>query len=343
METRVQGKMTVEKQGNSIDKMLAARVIMAPMSGITDIPFRMMARRHGCRFAFTEMVDACGIAYGNIRTMQMLERAPGDSPLGAQIVGQDMDKILHAAKICEEKGFDVLDLNAGCPARKIIKCGKGAALLADPLKLAKMIRRLVKTVSIPVTVKIRSGWDENSMNYLEVTKAIASEGAAAVCIHSRTKEQMYKGRPDHDITREVKEKTGIPVIASGHIFTPRDVTEVFRSTGCDVVAVARGALGRPWLFREIYEHIEGEEPSPGPIFNDIKKVLFEHFSLSLRFCGEQRTFPRMYKHVCWYLKGRKNLNAVMKEYGKVDSAGSFHDFLDRLGLDEGNRLFMGDR
>ncbi len=328
------------RKNGPIADIINARVILAPMSGVTDIPSRMIARKFGCRFAFTEMIDVNGIIYNNRKTLKLMETIPEDRPLGVQIVGQDEKKILRAAKICEDTGFEVLDLNAGCPAKKIIKGGKGAALLKDPVKLGKIVRMLVRALSIPVMVKMRSGWDRDNMNYLEVARVVESEGASAICVHARTKAQMYRGKAKHDITREIKENTGIPVIASGNIFTPDDVEQVFRTTGCDAIAIARGALGRPWIFDEVYRRLDGKRASRQPSFDRIKKVISEHFSLSLEYFDEWRVFPRMYKHMTWYLSPFKELGGIMKAYGAVKSPESFHDFMRRLSLDENNRLSL---
>ena len=326
----------MDRVDNAIADMMRARAVLAPMAGVTDIPFRLMARRFGCAFAFTEMIDVNGIVYGNRRTFELMERVPGDSPLGVQLVGQDADKLLYAAEICEQKGFKVIDVNAGCPARKVVRSGKGAALLKDPLKLAAIVRRLVKALTIPVTVKIRSGWDEENLNCMEVAKAVASEGASAVCIHARTKEQMHKGKVRHDITRAVKKTAGIPVFASGDILTAGDAADVLAKTGCDAVFIARGALGRPWLFREINA---GALSTSVPSFRDIKDIIIEHFSLHLRFYDEQQSLKRMYKHLAWYLRRFKNLDAVMKEYRRVGGLESFRGFMERLRLD-GRRLVV---
>lgn len=327
-----------------IDEMVRARAVLAPMSGITDIPFRMMARKFGCRFAFTEMIDVNGIVYSNRKSFKLMDRACGDDPIGVQIVGADENKLLYVAQVCEEKGFDVLDINAGCPARKVVKSGKGSALLKDPVKIARIIRMIVSKLKIPVTVKIRSGWDEDSLNYLEVAKAAASEGASSICIHSRTREQMYKGKVRHDIAGAVKKAMDIPVFASGNIFTAQDAFDVYKDTGCDGVYIARGALGRPWIFSEInnmfFSDGSGDVSFGGPLFVDIKKIMIDHFSICREYYEGKWLVSRMYKHVAWYLKGLKNLNEVMKEYRTVSDLASFIDFTDRLSLDERNHLRM---
>jgi len=318
---------------NAIQKMIDAKAVLAPMAGITDISFRMMARKFGCAFAFTEMIDVNGIFYENRKTCKLMDTVPGDAPLGVQLVGEDVERMVLAAKLCEEKAFQVLDINAGCPARKVVKGGKGVALMRDTQKLAGIVRAVVKAVSIPVTVKIRSGWDDNNLNYMETAKAVQSEGASAICVHTRTKEQMYKGKPDHKIAAELCQALKIPVFASGNIFTARDAEDVLKETGCSGVFVARGALGRPWIFEDINKCFSGENSPNSFQFYDIKDVIKEHFSLSLEYYGDFLTLKRMHKHLTWYLKGSKNLNDIMKEYRRVKDLESFCGFLERVEVD----------
>ena len=321
-----------------IRQMIEAKAVLAPMAGITDVPFRMLARSFGCRFAFTEMIDVNGIIYNNRKTFKLIERTEGDSPLGIQLVGEDEDKFSYVARLCQEKGYRIVDINAGCPARKVIKAGKGAALLRDPHKIHRIISRLAGELDIPVTVKIRSGWDEESKNYMDVARAVSSAGGSAICVHVRTREQMYKGRVSHEITREIKEGADIPVFASGNIFSAGDVRDVIESTGCDGVFVARGALGRPWIFRDINSVFAGKGLPETPGFDEIKKVMEEHYRLCAGYFDPERTSSRMYKHVAWYLKGYKNLNEIMKEYQKTGSLGDFKKFTGRLRLDNGKYL-----
>lgn len=333
--------MSDERRTDPVQQMITAKAVLAPMSGITDIPFRLMCRKFGCKFAFTEMIDINGIYYNNRKTFDLLTRKPEDEPLAVQIVGSDLEKILMAAKVCQDKGFKMLDLNAGCPARKVIKGGKGSALLKDPVKFAAIVRGLVKTLDIPVTVKIRSGWSKESINYMEIAKAAESEGAKAVCLHSRTQEQMYKGKVDHDIVRILKENIKIPVFASGNLFKATDVEDVFNLTGCDGVYIARGALGKPWIFRDIDLHFKGEETKDDMGLEEIKKIAREHFSLSLEYYNEALTSKRMYKHMSWYLKGFKNSNDMLKEYLKGKDFNGFCEFLDRLHLEDERNLVLG--
>lgn len=324
-----------------VQKMLEARFVMAPMAGVTDVPFRMMVRRFGCRFAFTEMIDSTGMLYRSRRTSAMLKRPPEDSPAGVQISGEDAEKILYTARICEEKGFDVIDVNAGCPSRKVVKGGKGAALLKDPVKLGRIVEELVKNLSVPVTVKIRSGWDEESMNYVEVAKVVELSGAKAICIHPRTREQMYKGKAEHDAVREIKEAVKIPVFASGNIFSAFDAASVMERTGCDGVFVARGALGRPWIFRELYDYFSGKKEIVEPSFEEVKAIVARHFSeCEVSYGSFVRARSRMYKHVTWAFKRYKGIHEAMKTYTTLPDEAAFLDFLRRLELEGGKYLSL---
>jgi len=324
--------------GNGVEAMVKARAVLSPMAGVTDIPFRMICRKFSCRFAFTEMVDVSGITYRNLKTMKYLDMVPGDFPLGAQIVGEDEKKLLEAARVCEDKGFGVIDINAGCPAKKVVKGGKGSALLRDPRSLGRIIGLLTSHVKARITVKIRSGWDDESVNYLEVARIAESEGASAICVHPRTRTQMYRGNSiSHTPTLEVKQAVSIPVFASGNIFSVSDAMDVMNTTGCDGVFVARGALSRPWIFDDISRALNGEDPAEEPGLQRIKEVMAEHFLMAEERYGKVLAVKRMYKHVTWYLKKYKNLNSVMEAYRAVKDSVSFNGFLLKIGLD-GRRL-----
>jgi len=314
-------------------------IMLAPLSGVTDVPFRLIARKFGCKFAFTEMVDVNGIHYNNVKTFKMFDRPKEDAPLGAQIVGQDEEKMLAAAKLCEDKGFRLVDINAGCPARKVVKGGKGSALLKDPKHLGNIIRRLTNELTIPVTVKIRSGWDKDSKNFMEVARIAQEEGAKAICIHTRTQNQMYKGKPEHDDARQIKEALSIPVIVSGNMFNPEDIKEVLDQTLCDGAMIARGVLGRPWIFKEVEDYLtSGSYENGDPTFQEIKETIKEHFMLCLDHYSKYLAFKRMYKHICWYLKPYRNLDSIMKEYSKVKTPEELFIFIDRLHLEDGRRM-----
>lgn len=321
--------------------MIRSKAVLAPMSGITDIPFRLMTRKYGCGFAFTEMIDVNGIIYNSHKTFDMMERIPEDLPLGVQLVGEDVKKFIKVGKICEGRGFKLLDINAGCPARKVVKGGKGSALMKDIKKLAGIVAGLKAALNISVTVKIRSGWDQSSINCVEMAKALESAGADAIGIHPRTKEQMYKGKADHNLTLRVKGTVRIPVIASGNIFNAKDAEDVLISTGCDAVFIARGALGCPWIFDDIKKGSIREGKAAEMTFNDLKAVIIEHYEICLRFYNEIMTKKRMYKHLIWYFNKYKNKNDIMKKYQAGDGTAGFKAFMDKLELCDG-KLILND-
>jgi len=315
-----------------IAEIIRAKVFLAPMAGVTDIPFRLIAQEYGCRFSFTEMIDVNGIAYNNKKTVRMLDKIPGLYTPAVQIVGVDEKNIIKAALFCQEQGYRLLEFNAACPVKKIIKQGKGAALLKDLPRLKNIISNLVKELSVPVTVKIRSGWNDKNINCVEVAQTIARAGASAICLHPRTREQMYRGKADHRLTAAVKAAVGIPVFASGDIYNPSDVNRVRQETKCDAVAVARGALGRPWLFSQIYQSLSGRKTAFDPSWDKIKTIIEHHLLLSVKFYGEKRGLLRMQKSILWYLKKYKNKQLIMDKYRKLSYPGQFRIFLENISL-----------
>jgi nifR3 family TIM-barrel protein len=236
-------------------------------------------------------------------------------------------------------GFDLLDLNAGCPARKVVKGGKGSALLRHPEEVARIIRMLVSEVPCPVTLKIRSGWDPSNRNYIEVAEAARDAGASAICLHPRTTCQLYRGRSRVDDIRELKRSLDIPVFASGDLFSASDVARVKEESGCDGVFIARGALGSPWIF----EHLESFDPMVAcedKDFEQLKAVMLKHIMLNVSYYGEKQGLRRMYKHICWYLKRYKGLDSVMKEFRKEPGIDGTRRFMERLGLEKGRYLSL---
>jgi tRNA-dihydrouridine synthase B len=320
----------------SVSEIINSKIFLAPMSGVTDMPFRMICRKYGCRFAFTEMIDVNGIYYKNLKTLDMLDTIKNDKPIGVQIVGQDEKKILMAAKACQDKGFPLLDFNAGCPARKVVTPGKGSALMKEPKKLGGILSMLVKELKIPVTLKIRGGWDQDSINCVEIAKIAESAGVSAISIHPRTQSMMYKGQPDHKLSALVKNNVKIPVFASGNVFEKEDIKNILEETGCDGVLVARGSLGRPWIFREYHD----EKFQGFTSIDDIKMVILEHFHYAYEYFDERRLFSRMYKHMTWYLKRFKGINEIMKVYTSLGSFDEFKVFLDRIQVNEKRRMFF---
>ena len=227
---------------------LNSNILLGPMAGVTDSPFRKLCREYGCGLMFTEMVSAKGLYYKDEKTKRLMAFTPEESPIGLQIFGSEPDIFEAVVPGLDNLGFSVIDLNLGCPAPKIVKNGDGSALMKDPRLAEAIIRAVIRSTSLPVMVKIRKGWDEASVNAVEIAKIAEASGAAAVTVHGRTRDQFYMGKADWGIIREVKEAVKIPVIGNGDIFTPEDAERLFRETGCDGIMVARGAQGRPGCF-----------------------------------------------------------------------------------------------
>ena len=281
----------------------ASPLILAPMAGITDLPFRLINRSFGCGLAFTEMISTAALVHRNKNTLRMLSATPDDRPLGVQILGDNPEIIKGALDIISGYNFDLIDLNAACPVDKVASGGKGAGLLREPVKLQKLLKEISRYTDLPVTVKIRSGWDETSVNAVEIALRAQDAGVSGLFIHGRTKTQGYRGTVDYNIIRKVKESLKIPVIASGDGLTPALVGKLFNETGCDGVAVARGALGNPWIFRETAEYLKNGEAPPGPDIYEIAQIMKKHLALNTAFHGERIGILLFRKLFAWYVRG----------------------------------------
>src|SRR3990172_8551800 len=231
-------------------------IILAPMAGITDLPFRMICHKYGCELAFIEMISAKALVYENRKTEKMIATRPEDRPLGIQLLGTDVEFILRALDIIRKYEYEIIDFNAACPVTKVTSKGEGSGMMKEPRRLGQLLKAVVDHTNIPVTVKIRAGWNEKSVNAREVALYAQDAGVKGLFIHGRTREQGYSGRVDYNVIREVKEALDIPVIGSGDVFSPSHVKKMFDETGCDGVAIARGALGNPWIFRETAEFLK---------------------------------------------------------------------------------------
>ena len=273
------------------------------MAGVTDLPFRMIARSFGCEFAFTEMISARALVYSNKSTKEMLATGPADRPLGVQFVGNDPDVLREAIALLGDYEHSILDFNAACPVSKVAGKGEGSGLLKDPHKLSSLLRVMVENSKKPVTVKIRSGWDENSVNARDVALYAQDAGIKALFIHGRTREQGYSGKVDYQVIREVKEALTIPVIASGDALSPMLIKKLFDETGCDGVAIARGSLGNPWIFRETVEYLKSGTIQPRPRVDGITATIMSHLDLNVAYYGEVTGIVVFRKLFAWYTKG----------------------------------------
>lgn len=280
-------------------------VILSPMAGFSDKPYRKICREYGSAMSYTEFVSVDGILHGNETTRRMLDFHPDESPMVFQIFGNDIDKFEQAARILEPLGPDIIDINMGCSVSKVAGRGSGAALLREPDKIGRLFNRLTTVLSIPVTGKIRLGWNDESLNYLEVVKAMADNGASLVAVHGRTKAQAYKGQANWDAIAEIKQQATIPVIANGDVKTAADIERIKQHTQCDGVMIARAAIGNPWIF----QRKEIEEVS----LTEKARLIERHLAAMLDFYGPERGLILFRKHVVKYIRGLSHINRIKQQ------------------------------
>lgn len=282
---------------------LENRFILAPMAGVTDLPFRLLCREQGAGLVCTEMVSAKAIMHGNKNTDSLMETHPEERPVSLQLFGADADIISEMAKRIEERPFDILDINMGCPVPKVVNNGEGSALMKNPRLVGEIVEKTVKAIGKPVTVKIRKGFDAEHVNAVEIARIAEGCGASAVIVHGRTREQFYAGRADWDIIRQVKQAVGIPVIGSGDIRCPEDAAAMEKETGCDGFMIGRAARGNPWIFKEMNGWFERGIREPRPSAGEMRELLRRHAALQMEHKGEYTAVREMRKHVAWYTAG----------------------------------------
>ncbi|MCD8046549.1 MAG: tRNA dihydrouridine synthase DusB [Clostridiales bacterium] len=310
--------------------VLDNNLILAPMAGVSGLPFRLLCKEQGAGLVCMEMVSAKAIYYGNKNTEKLMEIRPEEQPVSLQLFGSDPDILADMAAKIEERPFAVLDFNMGCPVPKVVKNGEGSALMNDPRLAEKILSKLVQAVEKPVTVKIRKGFNEEHVNAVEIAKIAESCGVAAVTVHGRTRQQYYAGAADWEIIRRVKEAVRIPVIGNGDLRSARDVIRMREETGCDGFTIGRGAEGNPWIFRQILYELETGEPLPKPSAREVADMILRHAGLLLEVKGEYIGIREIRKHAAWYTAGYKNSSRLRGRINEIRTYGDLERLLEEF-------------
>lgn len=282
---------------------LRNQTVLAPMAGVTDLPFRLLCHEQGAGLLSMEMVSAKAISFHNKNTESLMEIDEKEHPIALQLFGSDPDLISEVAKRIEERPFDILDINMGCPVPKVVNNGEGSALMKNPKLIGEIVEKTVKAIKKPVTIKIRKGFNDSLINAVEIAKIAEQSGAAAIAVHGRTREQYYSGKADWDIIRQVKEAVKIPVIGNGDVTSPEMAKAMLEQTGCDGVMIGRGAKGNPWIFRQIVHYLETGEKLEKPDIEEVKQMMMRHARMQMEYKGGFTGIREMRKHVAWYTTG----------------------------------------
>ncbi len=316
------------------DVTLDNPVFLAPMAGVTDLPFRLLCKEQGCGLVYTEMISAKAIYYGNQNTQQLLTIDPKEKPIAVQLFGSDPSLLADMARKIDNPNIDIFDINMGCPVPKVVKNNEGSALLRHPKRVAEIVKKVSSVIDKPLTIKIRKGFNDETVNAVEIAKIAEDSGAAAIGVHGRTREQYYSGQADWDIIRRVKEAVTIPVFGNGDVFGPEDAKRLLEETACDGILVGRGAMGNPWIFSRINHYLENNEILEKPSIQEIVKTILRHTQMLIDYKGEYVAMREMRKHVSWYIKGIRDASKIRGAVHQVTSYTELEQHLHHLLFNE---------
>ena len=306
-------------------------IILAPMAGVTDLPFRLLCKEQGCGLLYSEMVSAKAVYYNNKNTKELLRVLPEERPIALQLFGSEPELMAEQAAKLEEGPYDIFDINMGCPVPKVVNNHEGSALMKEPQLVWKIVNAMVKAVDKPVTVKIRKGFDDTMVNAVEIAKIIEDAGGAAVAVHGRTREQYYSGKADWDIIKQVKEEVSIPVIGNGDIFSAEDGVRMLEYTGCDGIMIGRGARGNPWIFSQLNAYLNEGKVIERPTITELKDMVLRHTDLQVKYKGEYIGIREMRKHIAWYTAGYPNSASLRAKVNLAESREDIEMLLDCIG------------
>ena len=304
--------------------------VLAPMAGITDLPFRLLCKEQGAGLLYTEMVSAKAISYHNRNTVSLMETDPKEHPVALQLFGSEPELMGEVAKSIEDQPFDILDINMGCPVPKVVNNGEGSALLKDPALIREIIKAVSGAVRKPVTAKMRIGFEGADVDPVEIARIMEDAGAAAIAVNGRTRQQYYSGRADWETIRRIKEAVSVPVIGNGDVDSPEKAEAMFRETGCDAVMIGRAVRGNPWIFREMNHYFATGELLPGPSLEELKEEILRHARMQIEKKGEYTGIREMRKHVAWYTAGMRHSAGIRRESNLISSYGELERLLERF-------------